>query len=131
MEKTEDFYKNKFGWLPDNLRKDLGHFNVFSLKPFSGKKAKPVPYKKRDFYKVTVLEGAAKVHYADKSIRVQQQALSFSNPGIHYKWEGLENISGGYFCIFNTEFFSQFGNLNDYSVFQPGGTHVFELTGEQ
>jgi AraC-like DNA-binding protein len=128
MEKIEDFYNKKFGWLPDNLKKDLGHFNVFSLKPFSGKNAKPVPYKQRDYYKITVLEGKAEVYYADKSIQVQKQALAFSNPRIPYKWEGIENIMGGYFCIFNTEFFRQFGNLNDYSVFQPGGTHVFEVT---
>ncbi len=30
-----------------------------------------------------------------------------------------------------THFFHQYGNLNQYSVFQPDGTHIFELSDEQ
>jgi hypothetical protein len=30
--------------------------------------------------------GNSKVHYADKVVEVQKQALSFSNPQIPYKW---------------------------------------------
>jgi AraC family transcriptional activator of pobA len=33
--------------------------------------------------------------------------------------------------VFNHDFFHQYGNLNQYEVFQPGGTQVFELTDEQ
>jgi AraC-like DNA-binding protein len=33
--------------------------------------------------------------------------------------------------VFNDHFFHQYGNLNQYAVFQPGGTHIFELTDEQ
>jgi hypothetical protein len=43
----------------------------------------------------------------------------------------LDNIRGGAFCIFNHQFFHQFGNLNQYEVFQPHGNHIFELTNEQ
>jgi AraC-like DNA-binding protein len=35
------------------------------------------------------------------------------------------------YCIFDKEFFHQFADLSDYSVFQPGGNHVFELSDEQ
>ena len=28
--------------MPDNIRNEIGHFNVFSLKPFVGDKAQPV-----------------------------------------------------------------------------------------
>ena len=131
VEKIVDFYNTKFGWLPDNVRQDIGHFNVFNLTPFAGKNAKPVPYRQRDYFKITLLQGHAQVHYADKTVQVQKQAIAFSNPQIPYKWEGVEQITGGYFCIFNHEFFRQFGNLNDYSLFKPGGTHVFELSDEQ
>jgi AraC-like DNA-binding protein len=75
--------------------------------------------------------GNSKVHYADKVIEVQKQALAFSNPHIPYKWDHTDNIRSGFFCVFNQHFFSQYGNLNQYEVFQPGGTHVFELTDEQ
>jgi len=134
MDKTEtleDFYKRKFNWIPENLRNEIGHFNVFSLDPFVGKRAKPVPYKRRDFYKIMLVIGNGRVHYADKVIEVQKQALAFSNPQIPYKWEHTDNIRSGFFCIFNQHFFHQFGDINQYSVFQPNGTHVFELSDEQ
>jgi AraC family transcriptional regulator, transcriptional activator of pobA len=131
IEPIEEFYKRKFGWLPDNLRNEIGHFNIFKLEPLTGDKPQPVPYKRRDFYKIMFVVGNSKVHYADKVVEVQQQALSFSNPQIPYKWEHLDNVRSGYFCIFNQHFFHQFGNLNQYEVFQPNGTHIFELSDEQ
>ena len=131
VETLEDFYKRKFDWMPDNIRKEIGHFNVFKLEPFVGEKAQPVPYKRRDYYKIMLVIGNSKVHYADKVVEVQKQALSFSNPQIPYKWEHLDNIRKGYFCVFNQHFFHQFGDLNQYAVFQPNGTHIFELTHEQ
>lgn len=134
MSKTEEikeFYNQKFGWLPDNIRKDLGHFNIFVHEDHRDGKVRTVPYRKRDYFKITFMQGNAEIHYADKSVKVAKQAITFSNPQIPYSWEGLETVSGGYYCIFNQEFFSQFGNLNDYSLFKPGGTHVFELSDTQ
>jgi AraC-like DNA-binding protein len=131
VETIEDFYKRKFDWMPENLKNEIGHFNVFRLEPFVGDQAQPVPFKRRDFYKITLVKGNSKVYYADKVIEVQKQAISFSNPQIPYKWEHLDNIRSGAFCIFNQHFFHQFGSLNQYSVFQPNGTHLFELTDEQ
>ena len=34
FESLEDFYKRKFNWLPDNFRKEAGHFNIFRLEPY-------------------------------------------------------------------------------------------------
>jgi AraC-like DNA-binding protein len=131
IETLEDFYKRKFDWMPDNLRNEIGHFNVFRLEPFVGDKAQPVPYKRRDFYKIMLVSGNSQVHFADKVVEVKKHALSFSNPQIPYKWEHLDNIRNGAFCIFNQHFFHQYGNLNQYSVFQPDGNHIFELSDEQ
>ena len=131
VETIEDFYKRKFDWMPENLKNEIGHFNVFRLEPFLGNKAQPVPYKRRDFYKIMLVEGNSKVYYADKVMEVKKQALSFSNPQIPYKWEHLDNIRSGAFCIFNQHFFHQFGSLSQYSVFQPNGTHLIELTDQQ
>jgi AraC family transcriptional regulator, transcriptional activator of pobA len=131
IETLEEFYKKKFDWMPDNIKNEIGHFNVFSLEPFVGDKAQPVPYKRRDFYKIMLVAGSSKVHFADKIVEVKKQALSFSNPQIPYKWEHLDNIRNGSFCVFNHHFFHQYGNLNQYEVFQPNGTHIFELTDEQ
>jgi AraC family transcriptional regulator, transcriptional activator of pobA len=134
MEKTdtiEDFYKSKFNWMPENIRNEIGHFNVFKLDPFVGDNAQPIPYKRRDYYKIMLVIGNSRVHYADKVIEVKKQALSFSNPQIPYKWEHLETVRSGMFCIFNQHFFHQYGNLNQYEVFQPNGPHIFELSDEQ
>jgi AraC family transcriptional regulator, transcriptional activator of pobA len=131
VETIEEFYKRKFNWVPDNIRNGIGHFNVFRLQPFTEGKPQPVPYKRRDFYKIMLVVGNSKIHYADKIVEVQKQALSFSSPQIPYKWEHLDNIRQGAFCIFNQHFFHQYSNLNQYEVFQPGGMPVFELTDEQ
>ena len=131
VETIEEFYRAKFDWMPDNIRNEIGHFNVFKLDPFVGDKARTVPYRRRDYFKIMLSIGNSHVHFADKVIEVKKQALTFSNPQIPYKWEHTDQIRSGVFCLFNHHFFHQYGNLSQYSVFQPEGTHVFELTDEQ
>ncbi|MEQ8686978.1 MAG: helix-turn-helix transcriptional regulator [Imperialibacter sp.] len=131
IESLEEFYKRKFEWLPENIRKDIGHFNMFELEPFVAGKATAIPYRRRDFYKILLVRGGSRVHYADKVVEVKKQALSFSNPKIPYKWEHLDKIGGGVYCIFNPVFFTQFGQFAHYEVFQPNSDHIFELTDEQ
>jgi len=130
-ETLEDFYKLKFNWIPENLKHDLGHFNLFNLEPYLGGKLKAVPYRRRDFYKLMLFRGASTVHYADRVYEVKRQALSFSNPLVPYKWENFGENSSGMYCIFNPHFFMNFGQIERYEVFQPNGTHVFELTDEE
>ena len=130
-ESLEEFYRRKFDWLPENFRKEIGHFNIFRLDPYVEGKPTKIPYRRRDFYKIMLVKGNSRVHYADQVLEVQRQALSFSNPQIPYKWEHLDKIREGIYCIFDTQFFHQFGQFQHYEVFQPQGTHIFELTDEQ
>lgn len=130
-ESLEAFYERKFDWKPDALRQNIGHFNLFHLQPYEEGKPTSVPYRRRDFYKIILVKGNSRVHYADRVAEVRKQALTFSNPQIPYKWEHLDGIREGVYCIFNTAFFHQFGHFQDYEVFQPHGSHVFELTDEQ
>jgi len=129
-ETITDFYRNKIGHVPAGLQDGVGHFNVFKLEPFIGKSARPVPYSRRDYFKVMLVKGAGNIHYANKVIPVHRQALTFSNPQIPYKWDTTEHISSGVFCVFNHAFFLNYGNILQYDVFQPGGTHIFELSDE-
>lgn len=131
MEGIEDLYRSKANWDSGSIRNEVGQFNVFRLEPLKDGKARPLPYKRRDYFKITLLFGNSVIHYADKVVAVQKQALVFSNPLIPYTWEHLDRMRGGFFCVFNQAFFHQYGNLNQYSVFQPNGTHVFELPDEQ
>jgi len=128
METLQDFYKRKFEWMPDNLRHEIGHFNLVRLEPYVEGKPTSIPYKRRDFYKIMLVKGNSQVHFADKVVEIKKQALSFSNPQIPYKWEHLDKIREGVYCIFNQHFFHQFGQLNQYEVFQPNGTHLFQLS---
>lgn len=129
-ESIEEFYKRKFNWLPENIRNDIGHFNMFSLEPYSQGKTNSIPYRRRDFYKIILVKGQGTVYYADQVVEVKKQALSFSNPMIPYTWEHHEELTGQY-CIFNQYFMSQFGNIMHYEIFQPTGNHIFELSNEQ
>jgi AraC family transcriptional activator of pobA len=132
--KTEtllEFYKRKFNWLPEHVKNDIGHFNLFHHEPYQLGKPTGIPYRRRDYYKINFVRGSGEVHFADRVVPIKKQALTFSNPFIPYKWEHLDTISEGVYCIFNQQFFSQFGQLNLYEVFQPKGKHVFELTNEE
>ena len=131
VETIEEFYERKFDWIPDNVRNEIGHFNVFRLEPFVEGKPTNIPYKRRDFYKIMLVKGNSRVVFADQVIEIKNQALSFSNPQIPYKWDHLDQIREGLYCIFNQHFFHQFGQLIQYEVFQPSGTHIFELSDQE
>lgn len=131
VETLEEFYQRKFDWMPEELRKDIGHFNIFHLIPIREGQATSIPYRRRDFYKIMLVKGNSRVHFGDKVVEVQKQALAFSNPQIPYKWEHLDKMYDGVYCIFNTQFFHQFGQFGHYEVYQPNGNHVFELSDNQ
>ena len=82
LESLEDFYKRKFDWLPETFRKEVGHFNIFRLEPYVEGKPTKIPYRRRDFYKIMLVKGNSKVHFADQVVEIQKQAISFSNPQI-------------------------------------------------
>jgi AraC family transcriptional regulator, transcriptional activator of pobA len=130
-ESLSEFYQRKFDFIPENFKNEIGHFNVFEHEPIEAGKSRPLPYKRRDFYKIMFVKGNIEMIYADRVIQIEKQALFFSNPHIPYTCGGLDRIEEGYYCIFNHHFFQHFGNLNQYSVFLPAGNHVFELTKEQ
>lgn len=134
MEKAEtlqEFYRRKFAEVPGTFTTEIGHFNLFRLEPYVEGKPTSIPYRRRDFYKIMLVKGESEVHYADRTVAVQKQALSFSNPQIPYKWEHLDKIRQGVYCIFNQQLFHQYGQLTQYEVFQPNGKHIFELTDAQ
>lgn len=131
IEKIEDFYKQKLNWVPDSIKKEVGHFNVFRLEPFIGINAKPVPYSRRDYFKISLIQGNNKVHYADKVVEIKKRALLFANPQVPYNWEEIDKIQSGYFCVFTESFFHQFGDLSEYEVFHSNGIPIFELSDTQ
>ena len=131
IETLQEFYKRKLDHVSGIVSGEIGHFNLFRLEPYVEGKPTNIPYRRRDFYKIMLVKGNSEVHFADRKVEVKKQALSFSNPFIPYKWEHLDRIREGMYCIFNQQLFHQYGQLNQYEVFQPNGEHIFELTDSQ
>lgn len=131
-ETLEDFYKQKCEWLPDNLQRDMGHFNVFRTEEVIKHHAPP-KYARRDFYKISLSRGRTIFHYADKSIEISGSTLIFFNPVVPYTLERLSDDYTGYFCIFREAFFDMGmrRNLSELPMFSPGGKPAYSLTKAQ
>jgi AraC family transcriptional activator of pobA len=129
-ETLEEFYQHKLNYLPLNLQSDIGHFNVFRLEDCI---STPVHYSRKDFYKVTLIRGKNRYHYADKSIELDGPTLIFFNPQVPYTWEPLSGDTSGYFCIFTRSFFTEkiLGGLNELPMYQVGGKPAYSLNETQ
>jgi len=126
-----DFYAEKLSWVPDDLHKGIGHFNVFRFEDFAQKRSGLTLFSRKDYYKISLLRGRRRLYYADKVLETGSQALLFSNPQAPYQWEAIAEEPGGCCCVFTPAFFQQFGNWQAYPVFQAEATPVFELTPAQ
>ena len=132
-ETLEEFYQHKFDWLPENLRQDIGHVNVFRLEDCVGPGKVPVQYSRRDFYKISLIRGQYVYHYADKSIEISGSTLMFFNPQVPYTWESESEKTTGFFCIFREAFFTERirGNLHEFPVFAVGNHPAYPLNAQQ
>lgn len=120
-ETIEEFYRQKFNWMPENLRQEIGHFNVFRIEDCVGPNSQPVAYSRRDYYKVTLIRGRHVYHYAEKSVEVSGTSLIFFNPQVPYTFEQLSGDPTGYFIIFKEGFFTRHlpGSIGDLPMFHP------------
>lgn len=132
-ESIEEFYRSKFDVLPENLQNGVGHFNVFRIEDCISKEGSTISYSRRDFYKISLIRGENRYHYADKSVEISGSTLMFFNPQVPYTWESLSGDNSGYFCIFTKSFFTEKikGRLNDLPMFANGGKPTYFLTPEQ
>lgn len=132
-ETLEEFYQNKFNHLPENLKQDIGHFNVFRTEDHTGPHGTPPKYSRRSFYKVSLMRGSNILHYADKSIEVSGTTLLFFNPMVPYAWDCQADDVTGFFCIFTEAFFNGRirGSINEFPMFAPGGKPAYTLTETQ
>jgi AraC family transcriptional activator of pobA len=132
-ETLEDFYKNKFDWLPNNLQQNIGHFNVFKIEDCIGPNARQVVYSRRTFYKISLMYGDNIIHYADKSIELSGATLMFFSPHVPYTFEHNSDDRSGFFCIFTESFFiERFRNgLSELPMFAIGAKPVYALDDTQ
>lgn len=129
-ETIQGFYERNAERFGCQATPGLGHFNVFSRDHCSS----ITPYSRRDYYKISLIIGKGRLHYADRWISVDRPALLFSNPVIPYSWEAEDEDQKGFFCLFTDQFLhngSRLGDLHESRLFKVGSSPVFFVDKEQ
>ncbi|RAJ33079.1 helix-turn-helix domain-containing protein [Pedobacter cryoconitis] len=129
----DDFYKRNGVPLPEDINREIGHFNVFEIEKLFNKNdgTRIMPYSRRAYYKISWLRGKSRAEYADKVIDIQESGLLFATPKIPYHWVPENDDQTGMFCIFTPDFFLPGKTgviLDELPIFQPGHTPVFQLS---
>ena len=131
IQTLEEFYSERSLRKSDDLVSGIDYLNVFRIEENNANQLAPVPFNRKNFYKICLTKGKSKIHYAERSFEIKQYALLFANPLVPYKWESLEPEQKGFSCIFSEDFFANYGNLKQYPVFKPEGFPVYELNSKE
>lgn len=132
----ETGYKGLASLLPEDINKEIGHFNVFNVEDVvarAKKGDKSMPYNRRAYYKISLIRGRNRAEYADKVIAIEKNALLFATPKVPYHWLPQDDKQSGRFCIFTVDFLCRHKNgvaPDELPIFQPGAYPVFELSDE-
>lgn len=122
--------------LPKGIQKEIGHFNVFSIKElYERLKDKSfMPYDRRAYYKISLIRGKNRAEYADKIIDIEKNALLFATPKIPYHYVPQDTQQSGDFCVFTSEFLTKDKSgivLDELPIFKSDGFPIFELSDEE
>jgi AraC family transcriptional regulator, transcriptional activator of pobA len=139
-----DFYQEIFGpvcpefnhFLSDQSAQDIGHFNVFNISDMycEGKKKNVMPYNRRTYYKISLINGQNRVEYADKVLDIEDYAILFATPKIPYRYMPVNSNQAGHFCVFTPDFMPKAKTgfvLDQLPIFSPQSDFVFQLTQQQ
>jgi AraC-like DNA-binding protein len=85
---------------------EISNFKV-NYREFCHKQA---PYNRRDYFKISLIIGTGKLHFADRTIEINHNALVFFNPRVPYSWEATSEKQSGYFCLFTPAFMDAHNN---------------------
>ncbi|HEY1166776.1 MAG TPA: helix-turn-helix domain-containing protein [Chitinophaga sp.] len=91
-------------------------------------------YNRRDFYKISLLQGKSRLSWHHHDIAINQPALVFFHPLTPFAWEPVSAKQPGFFCLFKQEFLQ--GNERNESIqnsplFKIGSSPVFFLKSAQ
>ncbi|MGS2763698.1 helix-turn-helix domain-containing protein [Sinomicrobium sp. M5D2P9] len=94
------------------------------------KSGNTIPYRRRDFYKVSLLRGEYIIHYMDESIKVSGTSLSFFSPRVPYTIEELkEEENAGYFIFTEASYDNFFvKGINSFPLFNTAFKPIFLLS---
>ncbi|MDP9078914.1 MAG: helix-turn-helix transcriptional regulator [Bacteroidota bacterium] len=120
----------------DNTTRDAtsnraGHINIFKIDDIHLPPNRKPNYTRRSFYKITLITGENKIHYADQCKNINGTALIFTNPNVPYFWETVSERQTGYMCIFTEPYFNLLGKIKDHPVFQLIDEAVIPLSAHE
>ncbi|TWR24419.1 helix-turn-helix domain-containing protein [Mucilaginibacter pallidiroseus] len=126
--KLHSFYDNiKNG--PGKDQYEPAHFNIVRIEDMLFTLEAPLNYRRRSYYKISLVKGSSTIHYPGHRIVIGEAALVFTNPLMPYDWERNEEKQEGYVCIF-TEDFLPGTSLRDLPAFRFAENTVVELQQE-
>lgn len=131
LQTLEQYYTERFLRKPLDFNNGRAHFNVFKIDELAATDSPAISFDKKNYFKICLVKGKSRIHYADKSFEISNYALLFANPMIPYNWVPLEPEQRGFSCIFSEDYFDGFGDLKRYPIFQPGGFPVYELADDE
>lgn len=140
-----EFYKELFNrncplaesFLNEENNNDIGHFNIFNIAELYGvcKTGKPsMPYNRRTYYKISLINGHNLVEFADKEIEIKQKGVLFASPKIPYRYTPQSSEQTGYFCVFTEDFMHKSKTaftLDHLPIFNPKGSFIYQISDEQ
>jgi AraC family transcriptional regulator, transcriptional activator of pobA len=110
---------------------ETGLFNIFALEDLYMPGEKKSVYTRRSYYKVSLVTGESRIHYADQTIEATGHTLVFTNPLIPYYWERISEQQSGFVCVFTEAFLSRLANFIEYPLFKSSGHAVIPLSVEE
>lgn len=134
MEKTETFkafYENKFRERLEILSNDHSDFLMISHDGCID--GNPILYRRRDFYKISFLDGRFVIHYGDKSLETNGTALVFFDPKTPYAIEPLQQSTMGGHLIFKEYYLETYfrNHINKLPIFSSVDKPIFSLESEE
>lgn len=139
-----EFYKEIFKdkcpltelFFNEQNNEDIGHFNIFNIAEMNSTcKGKIVmPYNRRTYYKISLINGHNVVEYADKQIEINHKGILFASPRIPYRYTPQNENQSGYFCVFTADFMHKSKtalNIDSLPIFSTKSDFVYQINDEQ
>ena len=129
-DNIEDFYRDKNLSIPSDIDWQSGYFDIIKItsSPQRESLISQFSFYRKNLYKIKLIKGQCKCHYASRSINVEGFALIFVAPTNPFILEEVNGMVEEYFIVFNGYFFNNYGTIDSYPVFQDPEHSIFNLT---
>lgn len=129
-ENIEDFYRDKNLKAPSGIDWQSGYFDIIKITSSLQRESliSEFSFYRKNLYKIKLIKGQCKCHYASRSIDVKGHALIFVAPTNPFILEEVNGMVEEYFMVFNEYFFNNYGTINSYPVFQDPEHSIFNLS---